>query len=360
VTELFYPHVAGTEKRFLEIGSRLAKRGHEVHVFTIQFDKRLPKEEIVQGMFVHRYANSKNYLSTKSGRSLHGTLKYSFLTFLKLTGKRFDVCYSNEWPMLHSIFIKPVVSCLVQEWCEVWTKSNKILFLQLFLKRLGNFHVAVSEFTGQRLINFLNMDPEKVIVVPNGVTKSHFSSDSSKKVWGRIIYVGRLVPHKHVDLLLDAFNTVKAKVPEAELHIVGSGPLLSSLKAQASKTKDCFVNGFLSEASLLDLMESAWIFVLPSEREGSSIVAMEAMAAGTPIVTINFPNNAAKELSKLKCCLVTEPETESLSSGILKLLKDNQLWCQLKQNGSDYIRQNDWDELSIQLEDNFNKMVSSN
>ena len=48
ITELFHPHVAGSEKRFFEIGRRLVKHGHEVHVFTIQHKKDLKKRTMLR------------------------------------------------------------------------------------------------------------------------------------------------------------------------------------------------------------------------------------------------------------------------------------------------------------------------
>ena len=119
LTEFFYPHIGGCETRFLEIGRRLVAKGHEIHVFTIQYDCNLPKEEQIFGMKVHRYAYSRSYISQDSFRSFGGILKYSVASLVHLLGSNFDIYYSNQWPMLHSIVVKPVATPLIQEWCEV-------------------------------------------------------------------------------------------------------------------------------------------------------------------------------------------------------------------------------------------------
>lgn len=358
LTELFYPRIAGCERRFLEIGKRLARRGHKIHVFTLQYDADLPEKELIEGIVVHRYAHSDSYISSDGFRSLNAVLKYSLLTFKKLLGQSFDVYYSNQWPMLHSIFAKPVASSLIQEWCEVWTDSVKAIMLQKMLKAVVEHHVAVSEFTKRRLINFLHLEDEKVSVIPNGVEYQKFCSGSENKVWGRIIYVGRIVPHKHVEMLVDAFRRVKEKAPEAELHIVGSGPCLPLIKGQASKIKDCCVHGFLPEDKMLDLLRSAWLFVLPSEREGSSIAVLEAMAAGLPFVTSDYSDNAAKELVRYKCGVTVNPGPNSIASAILEFLDNEEIWKEMNRNACQFAEKHDWDVITNQMENLLFKVSS--
>lgn len=341
--------MAGCERRFLEIGKRLAQKDHDVHIFTLRYNNRLSREEVIEGMNVHRYADSNNYISG-CVRSFGGVLKYSLETFLHLFGQKFDVYYSNEWPMLHSITAKPVASPLVQEWCEVLHDSFKVNLLQQLLKGLGDHNVAVSEFTKHRLISFLKIDHRKIAVIPNGVDNSRYHCDSTDKVWGRIIYVGRLVPHKHIDMLIDAFCEVQKKVPDAELHVVGSGSSFHMLKNKASHIKNCSIHGFLPEDRLIDLLKSSWLFVLPSEREGSSIAILEGMAAGLPFITANYPNNAAKELAQFKCGLAVSPNASSLATAILQLLNDEKRWKEMNRNALRFAEKYDWDIVTDHME----------
>jgi glycosyltransferase involved in cell wall biosynthesis len=350
LTEFFYPHIGGCETRFFEIGRRLVARGHEIHVFTIQYDCNLPKEEEIFGMQVHRYAYSRSYISQDSFRSFGGILKYSFASLLHLLGSNFDVYYSNQWPMLHSIVVKPVVAPLVQEWCEVWDSPLKVTLMQKLLKHVGDYHVAVSEFTRQRLLSDLKIDGKKIFLVPNGVDSARFVS-SNEKVWGRIVYAGRIVPHKRVEMLVDAFKEVKKNIPQAELHIIGSGLSLESVRERAAGIKDCFVHGFLPEEQMIDLVKSSWLFVLPSEREGSGIAAMEAMAAGVPFVTLDYPNNAAKEFCRFECGVLVEPSEGSVASAIIQLFGDEGKWKELSRNALNVAKEHDWDMITNIMED---------
>jgi len=350
--------MAGCERRFLEIGKRLVKKNHEIHVFTLRYDKRLAKEELIDGMLVHRCANSGNYLLPNGFRSIGGVLKYCFATSMRLFEEDFDVYYSNQWPMLHSVFAKLAASPLIQEWCEVWYASLKVTLLQQFLKKFGDYHVAVSEFTRRRLLDFLEIDPAKIAVIPNGVDNSKFRCNSYDKVWGRIVYVGRLVPHKHVELLVDAFYRVKEKVPEAELHIIGSGPSMRQIKNRAAGLKDCFIHGFLPDDRMIDLLKSSWLFVLPSEREGSGIVALEAMAAGLPFITVDYPDNGAKKLASYERGLAVYPTRNALASAILQLLDDESTWKNMSNNALDFSKEHDWDVVAEDME-SFLRMVTN-
>jgi glycosyltransferase involved in cell wall biosynthesis len=358
LTELFHPHVGGCERRFIEIGRRLATKGHDIHVFTTQYDRNLPKEEQVDGITVHRYAYSGNYVSPDGFRSLGGITKYSVSSFMQLLGSDYDLYYSNQWPMLHSLCVKPVAAPLIQEWCEVWTNCTKVTLMQRLLKYAGQYHVAVSEFTRQRLVDILKIDPSKVVVIPNGVDFAKFNS-SREKVWGRIVYAGRIVPHKRVKLLVNAFREVKKKIPTAELHIIGSGPRLESVRNSASDIKDCYVHGFLPEDQMIDLLKSAWLFVLPSEREGSGLVVLEAMAAGVPFVTINHPDNATKELCQFKCGLMAEPRETSIATTITQLFGNRKLWNELNVNALKFAKKYDWDTITDHVEDFFLEVVKN-
>jgi len=249
VNELFYPRVAGTEKRLFEIGRRLVKRGHEVHVFTMQYDKELKRDDVIDGIQVHRYAHSRNYTKPTYYRSLTGVSKYSFSTFFRLLFNRdFDIYYFGQWPVLHSLASRPLISAFVQEWCEVW--SEKIAFLQRLHGRVIDFHVAVSDFTKRRMVEQLHIDPKKMTVIHNGVDYNKLSQGSHNKRWGRLAYVGRLLPHKNVEVAIEAYRLVKEKFPEAELHIVGDGPLLPEIKKRASRLKDCHVDKSLDVLGL--------------------------------------------------------------------------------------------------------------
>jgi glycosyltransferase involved in cell wall biosynthesis len=362
VNELFHPHVGGTEKRLLEIGRRLVKRGHEVHVFTTQYSKELRKEEVVDGIWIHRYGYSGNYVNPSHYRSLTGILRYSLGTASKLlVNHDFDIYYFGQWPILHSILSRPFVHPLVQEWCEVWLK--KIASLQRLQAKMADHHVAVSSFTKKRMVERLGADPRKITVIPNGVDYGRFSQGSRDKRWGSLVYVGRLVPHKNVDIVLESYRLVKEVAPEAELHIVGDGPLLPTIKRWASQLRDCYVHGFLPEDLMADVLKRSWLFVSASGREGYGMAALEAMAAGTPVVTVDAPDNAIKDIPSGGILVVPMKAKKAslalaMSSAIRRLLSNETEWREMSESARLYASKLDWDIIAHRVEECFQRSVN--
>jgi glycosyltransferase involved in cell wall biosynthesis len=113
----------------------------------------------------------------------------------------------------------------------------------------------------------------------------------------RILFSGRLVPAKRVDLLIDAFAAVAAGRPDWDLMIVGDGPLQHELRSRVPKSLSGRVvwTGFLDGDEAKLAYHVADVLVLPSDREPWAVVVQEAMAAGV-IVVASDVSGAAHEL----------------------------------------------------------------
>jgi glycosyltransferase involved in cell wall biosynthesis len=114
--------------------------------------------------------------------------------------------------------------------------------------------------------------PDETAAAPDGVT--------------RFLFVGRLVDWKGVDILLDAFAQVRAKVP-ASLEIVGDGPRRARLTAQAERLgcgPDVSFPGWLDRPACAQRMRSCDVFVSPSLQESGGVAILEAMACARPVI----------------------------------------------------------------------------
>jgi glycosyltransferase involved in cell wall biosynthesis len=96
------------------------------------------------------------------------------------------------------------------------------------------------------------------------------------------LFVGRLGPEKGLDTLLEAWRTHR---PAMRLRILGSGPLEAEVAAAAAAVPEIAYDGFRQRSDVLDLIGRAAMVIVPSKgQEPFGLVAIEALARGTPVV----------------------------------------------------------------------------
>jgi glycogen(starch) synthase len=173
-----------------------------------------------------------------------------------------------------------------------------------------------------------------LVVIPNGVDTDLFTPDISqdKNEWLRLLYVGRLVRSKGVDLVLAALRDL----PRVRLRIVGDGPERGSLTLLA---RDLGIedrvefSGWLGRPALPQQYHWANAFVLLSEEEGMSNVLLEAMASGLPIIASdNYANRELVEPGE-NGRLVSSRNRSELAQAIRQLLDDADLRRRWGANG---------------------------
>lgn len=162
-------------------------------------------------------------------------------------------------------------------------------------------------------------------VIPNPVTLPE--SVSGPRGATRLTAVGRLVPQKGFDLLLDAFARVAPRFPEWNLVIWGEGPDREALERQRDRL------GLSDRVAFPGVsktpggwMESADAFVLSSRFEGWGIVLLEAMAAGIPSVSFDCPWGPADMIRhQVDGILVPREDVPALGEAIARVLADPEL-----------------------------------
>ncbi len=166
---------------------------------------------------------------------------------------------------------------------------------------------------------------DKVRVIPFGI-------DSSP--WGQVVptldgpflFVGRLVPYKGLDVLLEALSLV----PEAELVIVGEGPLESSLVEQAAGsdvTRRVHFAGPMDQAGVAGHLTRARALVLPSvdASETFGLVQLEAMAAGVPVIASDLATGVREVGEPGRTCLLVHPgDAVALADAMSRLQDDKE------------------------------------
>jgi glycosyltransferase involved in cell wall biosynthesis len=159
----------------------------------------------------------------------------------------------------------------------------------------ANAVVTVSRDLKERLVAF-GIDADKVFVVYRGVDVAKFSPGDRVEARRRLgmdatgpvlLWVGRLVPVKALDVLLAACGLLRERRVPFHLYLVGDGPLRSVLAAKCEiggLTSSVTFVGVVDHEDLPDWYRAADLVVLPSRSEGVPNVLREAHACGTPFV----------------------------------------------------------------------------
>jgi glycosyltransferase involved in cell wall biosynthesis len=164
------------------------------------------------------------------------------------------------------------------------------------LKRADGL-IAVSENTRQDAIALLNIRPERIVTIPNGVSESFFAAtdEYASAVRARwklgkpyVLSVGTIEPRKNLDRLLDAWSQLRPELRE-EFDLVIAGPAgWGSDQTRArlqNPPRGVFWLGYVPEADLPGLTRGATALAYVSLYEGFGLPLAQAMAAGVPAVT---------------------------------------------------------------------------
>lgn len=367
VYDAVYPWVkGGAEKRIYEIGRRLVKRGHEVHLFGVKWWEGEDEIEF-EGMILHGVCSSRS-LYTNGRRSIIQALGFSISLFRPLLKEKFDVIDVSVFPYF-SCFTAKAVSVirrtpLVLTWHEVWDDywyeyMGRIGFFGLtverIVSRLGAHNITVSQFTKEKLekIN-RNTCP---YVIANGIDLSQIKRIPPASEALDIIFAGRLIKEKNVGLLIQALAQVREKMPQIKTGIIGDGPEKEELQTSCRDTgiaNNITFYGFMEYQGLIGSMKNSKIFVLPSLREGFGMVVIEAFACGLPVVAVNSPMNAARYLINEKNGIIVENDSKSLATGITQLLDKNESsWKKMSQDATETSRSFDWESIVTSLQNKY-------
>lgn len=176
-----------------------------------------------------------------------------------------------------------------------------------------------------------NLEPKRAVLIYNGVESLKNTGNKPVlrgllKFQGKLIIgIGRLVPWKGFDGLIAAMPDLRKEFPDAKLLVVGDGPLLSDLEAQAASlglSDDVIFAGKLERDVLLRYIRAADVFVLNSRYEGLSHQLLEVMAVGVPVVATAAGGNPEVIDHGVNGYLYSVGEREKMRMYVSNLLRD--------------------------------------
>jgi len=312
IYDAVYPWVkGGVEKRIYEVAKRLVSRGHEVHWYGVGWWLNDNSSRTIEheGIILHSVCGPMQ-LYINGRRSISEAVVFAGKLLPELIKESFDVVDCQEFPYFpcftakfHSLLKR---ASLVITWHEVWDKywfyylGKKGLFgwvVERLSSKLASKNIAVSEKTRKDLEK---IGVKNVRVIPNGINFSKIENVKPSEEESDVIFVGRLIKDKNVDVLIKAISLIKMEMSDIRCLIVGDGPekgKLIKLAKELGVEDNVKFTGFLENYDdVIAHMKSSKVFVLPSTREGFGIVALEANACGLPVITTNCERNTAREL----------------------------------------------------------------
>ena len=273
----------------------------------------------------------------------------------------YDLIDCQEFPYLPCFSARLVsISCksdLFITWHEVWgdywyeylgKKGGVGRYIESAASKLTDKNLAVSEMTKRELEH---LGVEGVKVIPNGLDFKRIERINAWDTASDIVYAGRLIRHKNLDLLIRALQFVKREVPDISTVIIGDGPDATRLKRLAKELRlenNIKFTGFLENYDeTIARMKSSKVFVMPSTREGFGMAALDANACGLPLVTVNHRMNAVSDLVTEGTGIVCEPTADELSKAIIRVLDRS---ASMRTNCIELARGYDWDRISGVIE----------
>jgi glycosyltransferase involved in cell wall biosynthesis len=365
IYDAVYPWVkGGAEKRVYEIAKRMAQHGHEVHWYSIAW--WLPENGktnmIMDGIHLHGVSKPIE-LYSEDRRSIKEAVTFALKLFNPLMKENFDVVDCQGFPFfpcftakIHSLRGKSkLIITLHEVWGDYW---------YTYLGKPGIFGKAVERLMVNLTDNLISVSSktkndlkrikpsEKSVIIPNGIDFNRITDLKPSNEKSTIIFAGRLIKEKNVDILIRSVDILRAKVPDIKCLIFGEGPELLKLEKLVDELQlgeNIIFKGFVENYDdLIGYMKSSKVFLLPSTREGFGMVVIEANACGIPVVVVEHEMNAAVDLvvegvNGFKCVL----SPDDMASKTIKALESN---GNLRIKCIEMSRAYDWDNIIDSLE----------
>ncbi len=325
----FPPLGGGGAKVAHGLAKALVCRGYTVDVVTMGYPG-LPKQESVDGITIHRVPCIRTRKSMcYSPEMIPYIVSAVSVAFYLIKQHRYDLIHA------HFIFPDGILAKTIQMASSVpyvitahgsdvpgynpdrFQMQHRVLAPLWKLVAQSAERIICPSESIEYLIHTAHA-AIKTRIIPNGINVDKFNPSRPKQ--NRVLIVTRMFERKGVQYLLKALENLDY---DYEVHIVGDGPYLQTLKGQVDeKNLDVKFWGFLDNQSkeIRELYETSRIFVFPSEAENFPIVLLEAMAAGMAIITTEG-TGCAEVVGN--AALFTRPrDAESIKDALKRLVFD--------------------------------------
>ncbi|MCB0414039.1 MAG: glycosyltransferase [Bdellovibrionales bacterium] len=293
ISDDFFPAKTGVGVHLNQLASELIARGFNVTVLTSKNKNHKSEFEIINGVKVYRFrtltiqgfpqalptqSEIKKILLKEKIQIVHHhytsfLMVQAFFAADKLQLPQISTYHFSVDVITQPLFMKPFKSLILKKQIQFLEKM-KFLFIPSS-KLLDQFKLKYPQINSIHISNFFKMEDFSE-------NKSHLKQENFT-----ILYSGRLATEKNIQLLIEAFGKLSESKKNVQLWIAGDGPLKKDLLEHATRlgvANQVKFWGHLNHSQLSELYKKADVFVLPSKLETFSLVCLEAMTFGLPLL----------------------------------------------------------------------------
>ena len=380
-----------------ELTRQLGQMGIHVDVFTRSQDDHVPHvlHELGYGnRVVHVPAGPEHPVSKEELANYIPQFVEGIKTFACEKGIQYDIIHSHYWmsgiaaaslsdlwggtPIVHMFHTLGEMKNRIARSEAEREGEFRIDGEKQVLRRADRVVVAtLAELTQLRFLYKANQS--KLVIIPPGVDVSHFypiPADEAKLYVGlkpedrMVLFVGRIEPLKGLDTLIQAMSCVQLQQERpVHLAIIGGDPAaspqeMSAEMARLQKLCDDLAVGqtvvFLGKRDQDKLpyyYSAAELLVMPSHYESFGMVALEAMACGTPVIASEVGGLAYLVRDGETGFTIPDQEPEALCEKISWLLRDHNLHATMSQRALEYAQDYAWDKIAKQIVDVYKNLL---
>ena len=372
------PHGGGTVAVIYQLSRAMTQRGHEVTIYTSDFE--LDREYInsLEGVEVYPFHSWLNL------PRFYFYLTIGMIWEAKRKVKDFEIIHMHGYRSLQNIVIhhyakKYNIPYVLQAHGSVLPFFQKQRLKNIFDLFFGYSilrdasKVIASTKIEARQYKKMSVDKDKIEIVPNGIDLSEYDNLPKRGKFRKkykikdeekmILYLGRIHKIKGIDLLVEAFSDLIRELKDVRLVIVGSDDgFLSMLKMQIDDLKigdKILFTGLIPEKDKLRAYVDADVYVLPSVYETFPVTVLEACACGTPVI-VTDRCGIANIVNDNNVGHVVEYNKDQLQDAIFKILTNVELRCCFGEGGKKLVREKfSWDIVVEQLEQIYGDIICS-
>lgn len=368
---LYSIRVGGVSPHVSELSEALAKRGHEVHIFTSRGDFD-PYDKINDVHYQRVMTEGSGDLLTQMD-GMSDAMFDRFGAVQKIFG-RFDIVHCHDWhPVLALARIKAeygtpsVLTMHSTEWgrCGNNWGDERISHREWLGGYESSRIIVTTQLMKKELMQVYSIPEEKIDVVPNGIVSGKIQRNvDSRSVKRRyyiksdapvVLFCGRMSYQKAPDLLVEAIPLILKNHKDVKFIFAGEGDMMNACEDLARRLKvndACRFLGYITSQAKEALMNACDLLCVPSRNEPFGMVVLEAWDAGKPVVA----TEAISIINNFEDGLLAYIQPESIAWCINRLFANRKEMEKIASAGHNRIkREFSWDKISERTEDVYEK-----